>query len=108
MISTSRDSTSARSAAPAATVARLRHWAALPIILAGAFISTLDFFIVSVAIPSLQQGLHASAAIQCVVAGYALAVAAGLITAGRLGDIYGRRRLFALGLDSYYRRTWCD
>ncbi len=99
MISTSRDSTPARSATPRGTIARLRHWAALPIILAGAFMPTLDFFIVNVAIPALQQGLHAgAAAIQGVVAGYALAVAAGLITAGRLGDIYGRRRLFALGL----------
>ncbi len=99
MISASRDSTPARSATPPGAVARLRHWAALPIILAGAFMSTLDFFIVNVAIPSLQQSLHAgAAAIQCVVAGYGLAYAAGLITAGRLGDRYGRRQVFALGL----------
>jgi EmrB/QacA subfamily drug resistance transporter len=60
---------------------------------------TLDFFIVNVAIPSLQAALHAgSAAIQLVVAGYGLALAVGLITAGRLGDLYGRRRVFVLGL----------
>ncbi len=75
------------------------HWAALLVVLSGTFMVTLDFFIVNVAIPSLQQSLHAnSGAIQLVVAGYGLALAAGLITAGRLGDLYGRRRMFALGL----------
>lgn len=60
---------------------------------------TLDFFIVNVAIPSLQQQLRAgTGAIQFTVAGYGLAFAAGMITAGRLGDLYGRRRLFAIGL----------
>lgn len=99
MISTSRDSTPTRSATPSGTVARLRHWLALPVILAGVSMVTLDFFIVNVAIPSLQRGLHANAAaIQFVIAGYGLAVAAGLITGGRLGDLYGQRRLFALGL----------
>lgn len=76
-----------------------RRWAALPIILAGTIMVTLDFFIVNVAIPSLQTQLHAtSGEVQFVVAGYGLAYAAGMITAGRLGDLYGRRRLFTLGL----------
>jgi EmrB/QacA subfamily drug resistance transporter len=76
-----------------------RRWVALPVILSGTFMVTLDFFIVNVAIPSLQAALHAgSAAIQLVVAGYGLALAVGLITAGRLGDLYGRRRVFMLGL----------
>jgi EmrB/QacA subfamily drug resistance transporter len=69
------------------------------VILSGTFMVTLDFFIVNVAIPSLQVALHAtSAAIQLVVAGYGLALAIGLITAGRLGDLYGRRRVFLIGL----------
>jgi len=86
-------------AAPRDPPAGVRHWLALPIILAGTFMVILDFFIVNVAIPSLQREMHASvAAIQFVVAGYGLGLAAGLITAGRLGDLYGRRRLFALGL----------
>ena len=76
-----------------------RHWAALVIVLTGTFMVTLDFFIVNVAIPSMQRELRAnSGEIQLVVAGYGLALAAGLITAGRLGDIFGRRRIFALGL----------
>jgi EmrB/QacA subfamily drug resistance transporter len=60
---------------------------------------TLDFFIVNVAIPLIQRNLHASAAqIQWVVAGFGLAYGAGLITGGRLGDLYGRRKIFALGI----------
>jgi len=80
-------------------LARRRWWIALPVILAGTFMVTLDFFIVNVAIPSTQRELHASSgSIQLVVAGYGLAYAAALIVGGRLGDLYGRRRLFALGL----------
>lgn len=75
------------------------RWAALPVVLAGLFIATLDFFIVNVALPAIQRDLHAgSAAVQFVVAGYGLAYAAGLITGGRLGDIHGRRRMFGLGV----------
>ncbi|GAA2267483.1 MULTISPECIES: MFS transporter [Kitasatospora] len=76
-----------------------RRWLALPVILVGTFMTILDFFIVNVAIPSAQSDLHASGAqIQLVVAGYGVAYAAGLITGGRLGDLYGRRRLFVIGL----------
>ncbi|WP_439676065.1 MFS transporter [Embleya sp. MST-111070] len=83
----------------AATSTPRQSWGALLVLLAGIFITTLDFFIVNVAIPATQEDLHATpAAIQWVVAGFGLAVAAGLITAGRLGDIYGRRRMFAIGL----------
>ncbi|MBC3841210.1 MFS transporter [Streptacidiphilus sp. 4-A2] len=61
--------------------------------------TALDFFIVNVAIPSIQLRLGAGpSAIQWVVAGFSLALAAGLVTAGRIGDIIGRRRTFALGL----------
>ncbi|WP_327071310.1 MFS transporter [Kitasatospora sp. NBC_01250] len=71
----------------------------LPVVLTATFMTTLDFFIVNVAIPSLQTGLRAGpTAVQWVVAGFGLALAAGLITAGRLGDRFGRRRMFALGL----------
>jgi EmrB/QacA subfamily drug resistance transporter len=72
---------------------------ALLVLLIGTFITTLDFFIVNVAIPATQKDLNAGpAAIQFVVAGFGLALAAGLITGGRLGDLYGRRRMFVLGL----------
>jgi EmrB/QacA subfamily drug resistance transporter len=67
--------------------------------MAGTFMIVLDFFIVNVALPSMQMDLHAStSAIEWVVAGYCLTFAACLITAGRLGDLIGRRRTFSLGL----------
>src|SRR5580658_3711691 len=79
------------------TAAERPHRALLPVVLTAAFMITLDFFIVNVAIPSLQRELHAgTAAIQWVVAGFGLAVAAVLITASRLGDAFGRRRLFTI------------
>jgi EmrB/QacA subfamily drug resistance transporter len=72
---------------------------ALLVLLAGVFTSLLDFFIVNVALPDTQRDLHAGpSAVQFVVAGYGLALATGLITAGRLGDIYGRRKMYVLGL----------
>jgi EmrB/QacA subfamily drug resistance transporter len=76
--------------------------ATLPVILAGVFMAALDFFIVNVAIPSTQQDLRASTtAIEWIVAGYGLAYGVGLTTAGRLGDPYGRRRMFRLGLVAF-------
>ncbi|MEO6897729.1 MAG: MFS transporter [Caldimonas sp.] len=75
------------------------HRFALPLILSGTFMVTLDFFIVNVALPSIQRDLQASAAeLELVVIGYGLAIAATLITGGRLGDMHGRRRLFVVGV----------
>jgi EmrB/QacA subfamily drug resistance transporter len=74
-------------------------WAPLAVMLTGTFMIVLDFFIVNVAIPSIQRQLHASAAgVEWVVTAYGLTYGVGLITGGRLGDRYGRRRMFALGL----------
>src|ERR1700683_1422475 len=74
------------------------HWAPLPVVLAGTFMVVLDFFIVNVALPSIQTGLHASSgALEWVAAGYGLTSAVFLITAGRLGDRHGPRPVFALG-----------
>jgi EmrB/QacA subfamily drug resistance transporter len=71
----------------------------LPVLMCGTFVIVLDFFIVNVALPSIQTRLHASAsAIEWVVAGYGLTFAVLLIAAGRLGDRYGRRRVFCVGL----------
>ncbi|WP_030510541.1 MFS transporter [Microbispora rosea] len=71
----------------------------LPTVLTGVFVAILDFFIVNVAIPTMQRDLRAGpAAVEWVVAGYALAYGSGLVLGGRLGDVFGRRRTFALGL----------
>jgi MFS family permease len=74
-------------------------WAALPVVLAGTFMVVLDFFIVNVALPSMQAETHASSgAIQWVLAGYALTSAVFLIAAAQLGDRIGRRRALIAGL----------
>src|SRR5437762_5255895 len=84
--------------APADT-ARFPGTLTMLVMLSGTFMVVLDFFIVNVALPSLQQDLHASAGtLQLVVATYGIATAAGLVTGGRLGDIFGRRRMFMLGM----------
>jgi len=81
------------------TEPRAVGWLPLVVVLAGTFMTFLDFFIVNVALPSIQTELHAGQdAVQLVVAGYGLAFAVGMISGGRLGDLYGRRRMFTLGL----------
>lgn len=74
-------------------------WRALPVLVAGVFLVVLDFFIVNVAMPSLQEGLHATSdQLEWVVAGYSLTLAAFLLTAGRVGDKLGRRRMYLWGV----------
>jgi EmrB/QacA subfamily drug resistance transporter len=82
------------------TARMLSHqWAALAVVLTGTFMVVLDFFIVNVAMPAMQSDLHAgTGAIEWVIAGYGLTFATFLITAGRLGDQLGRRRMFSAGL----------
>jgi MFS family permease len=76
-----------------------KQWAVLFVILAVPFLSVVDSFILNVAIPSVQNTLHTdNASLQLVVAGYALSYASLLITGGRLGDIFGRKKVFTLGL----------
>lgn len=74
-------------------------WLPLCVLLAGTFMSVLDFFIVNVAMPAIQGSLHATASsLEWVVAGYSLSSSVLLIAGGRLGDRYGRRRVFTYGL----------
>jgi len=74
-------------------------WGPLAVVLTGTFVTFLDFFIVNVALPDISSDLTAApSTLSLVVAGYGLTFAAGLITGGRLGDLYGRRRLFTIGL----------
>ncbi|MEU8969194.1 MFS transporter [Streptomyces monashensis] len=93
---------SAASAAPAPDTEEAGGkpaWGALLVVLAGLFIANVDFFIVNVAIPSLQRDMHAtSAEIQLVAATFNIGLSAMLITGGRLGDLYGRRKVFSIGL----------
>lgn len=77
-------------------------WVVLAVVVSGAFMLLVDVSIVNVAIPSIQAELGASTGqIQLVTAGYQLAFACILIIAGRLGDVYGRRRLFLAGMTGF-------
>lgn len=68
-------------------------------VLLGAALPTVDFFIVNVALPTIEHTLHASATmLELVVAGYGIAYGVLLVLGGRLGDTFGRKRLFKLGL----------
>ena len=63
------------------------------------FMTCLDTLVVATALPRIQESLHVSFAnLQWTVNAYNIAVAAGIICAAALGDRYGRRRLFCLGL----------
>jgi EmrB/QacA subfamily drug resistance transporter len=76
-----------------------RSWPVLAVLMTGTFMFVLDFFIVNVALPSIQQDLRAGeGAIEWIVAGYAISMAVLLVTGGRLGDQFGRRRMFAAGM----------
>src|SRR3954453_5101480 len=67
------------------------------------FISTLDVFIVNIAVPSIQDSFHDStvADISWVLNVYAIVFAALLVPAGKLGDVIGRRRVFVAGLIAF-------
>jgi EmrB/QacA subfamily drug resistance transporter len=74
----------------------------LPVILSAIFMYGFDLNVVNVAIPSVQSNLHAGdSALELVVGGYAFAYAAGLITGGRLGDLFSYRRMFLIGMAGF-------
>lgn len=79
-----------------------KRWLALAVLLVATFMDLLDVNIVTVAIPAIQGDLGASpVVIQAVTAGYTLSFAAILITGGRLGDIFGRKRMFMTGVAGF-------
>lgn len=82
--------------------ARRPPWLGLSILLLAGFVTIFDLFVVNVAIPSMQAELGASLSqIGFIVAGYELAFGVLLVTGGRLGDLYGRRQLFILGMAGF-------
>ncbi|ADG18052.1 major facilitator superfamily MFS_1 [Paraburkholderia atlantica] len=89
-------------AAKAAAPGFPRQALALAVLFVGAFLAPLDYFIVNLALPSIHTGLNASdAQLQLVVSAYASAYAVLLITGGRLGDLFGRRRMFMAGMAAF-------
>jgi EmrB/QacA subfamily drug resistance transporter len=84
------------------TLYRPQRWAALAVTLLAVLIDMVDSTVINVALPWIQRDLHASSAqLEWSIAGYTLAFAATMITGGRLGDRYGRRRVFQLGLAGF-------
>ncbi len=80
----------------------LRERLLIPVLFAPVFMVILDVFIVNVAAPSLRADLHASASeVQWVLAAYLLTYGVSLITGGRLGDVFGRRRMFRIGVAGF-------
>src|SRR3989441_5244477 len=79
--------------------ARTNPWLVLVVLTSGFFMILLDTTIVNVAIPAMSAGLGAALdEILWVLNAYILVYAVLLITAGRLGDLFGQRNLFAIGL----------
>ena len=93
---------SARVAPPAVTQIRLRYgnpWWSLIAVALGVMMVGLDATIVSVANPTIGRHFHASLpGLQWVTNGYLLALAVTLIPGGKLGDRFGRKPLFAIGV----------
>jgi EmrB/QacA subfamily drug resistance transporter len=81
-------------------MARLdRKWWTLIAVCTAIFMLLLDITIVNVALPSIQRSLHANFSdLQWIINAYALTLAAFMLTAGVLGDMFGRRKTFAMGL----------
>jgi EmrB/QacA subfamily drug resistance transporter len=76
-----------------------RKWWTLAAVAFGLFMIMLDNTVVNVALPSIQRDLHVKLSeLEWIVTGYALTFAALLITGGKLGDLYGRRRIFVIGI----------
>ncbi|HEY4161327.1 MAG TPA: MFS transporter [Candidatus Saccharimonadales bacterium] len=75
-----------------------RKWVPLFVLALALFIVVLDTTIINVSIKAIIQDLHSNLkAIQWVITGYSLVLAAFTITGGRLGDIFGRKRMFLIG-----------
>ncbi|MVM42118.1 MFS transporter [Spirosoma sp. HMF3257] len=77
-------------------------WLELIIVLAAPLLSVIDVFIINIAIPTIKKGVQATdAQIQLVIAGYLLGYAAFLITGGRAGDHFGRKKVFFWGMFAF-------
>ncbi|MEV7374034.1 MFS transporter [Streptomyces sp. NPDC090301] len=78
------------------------RWMILAVMIVAEIMDLLDASIVNVAGPDLERSLGAgSVGLQWVIGGYALTLGAGLVLGGRLGDRYGRRRMFLIGLAAF-------
>ena len=82
--------------------ARPRIWAGFAVVLAAMILNILDSTIVNVAAPSIRRDLSMStSALEWIAAAYTLAIAVGLMAGGRLGDMFGRKRMLLIGLSGF-------
>ncbi|MFY1676693.1 MULTISPECIES: MFS transporter [unclassified Streptomyces] len=89
--------TPARTAAPARTPPPT--WLVVTLACAGQFLVILDVSVVNVALPSMRAALGLSShGLQWVVSAYAIAFSGFMLLGGRAGDLYGRKRMFLVGL----------
>jgi MFS family permease len=87
---------------PAGSVTPRWRWLAFGTVITAAVMDLLDSTITQVAAPTIRRELGGSyAVIEWVTAAYALALAVGLLTGGRLGDIFGRRRVLLAGMAGF-------
>src|SRR5438552_19145451 len=79
-----------------------RRWWTLGAMCFALFMIMLDNTVVNVALPSIQRGLHAStSSLEWTVNAYTLTFAVVLVTGGRLGDLFGRQRMFLFGVSVF-------
>jgi EmrB/QacA subfamily drug resistance transporter len=91
-----------RTASSQASLPPRRAWTGFAVVLAAMIMNLLDSTIVNVAAPSIQRDLGmSSAALEWIAAAYTLAIAVGLMTGGRLGDKFGRKRMLMIGLTGF-------
>ncbi|MDX6282575.1 MAG: hypothetical protein QOH03_3646 [Kribbellaceae bacterium] len=85
-----------------APVSTRRRWAILAVILAAEIVDLLDSTITNIAAPTITRALHGGdSLVQWLGTSYALALGVLLVVGGRLGDRYGRRRLFLIGIAGF-------
>ena len=79
-----------------------RRRLAFYVLLLGSLLPSLNMFVVTIALPSIRDGLQATASeTSLIVAGYSSAYAVFLVTGGRLGDLFGRRLMFITGMTGF-------
>ncbi|MCE5172735.1 MFS transporter [Paenibacillus profundus] len=79
-----------------------RRWYALAVILLPTLLISLNTYMIQVALPTMQNSLHASfSEAQLMVTGFSLGLAVALIVSGKLGDIYGRKRMLLIGVSGF-------
>lgn len=80
----------------------ISRWALLLLVSTSVFLSVLDIFVVNVALPSIKKGINGTDTdIQWVIVLYVLGYAAFLITGGRVGDYFGKKPVFIIGMTAF-------